>query len=155
MGMERPLPRSPLQSALLLLESLPLRPWMKEQCRNIFVIKGPRVQHIFKLWDRDILATNTWWMSKLTEIWFITTIKAFSMMAKWWKREEHKNKMVLQHCLCLTSSITWAVRTAKREVRLRVALRTDPGVATSCFSPLAVLQISLWLITGVDGSEEE
>lgn len=27
MGMERPLPRSPLQSALLLFESLPLRPW--------------------------------------------------------------------------------------------------------------------------------
>lgn len=28
MGMERPLPRSPLQSALLLFESLPLRPWV-------------------------------------------------------------------------------------------------------------------------------
>lgn len=28
MGIERPLPRSPLQSALLLFESLPLRPWM-------------------------------------------------------------------------------------------------------------------------------
>lgn len=35
------------------------------------------------------------------------------------------------------------VCTANREVRLRVALRTDPGVALSCFSPLAVLAISL------------
>lgn len=47
------------------------------------------------------------------------------------------------------------VSTANREVRLRVALRTDPGVALSCFSPLAALPISLWLITGVEGSDEE
>lgn len=45
--------------------------------------------------------------------------------------------------------------TANLGVRLRVALRTDPGVALSCFSPLPVLLMSLWLITGVEGSEEE
>lgn len=43
------------------------------------------------------------------------------------------------------------VRTANRDVRLR----TDPGVALSCLSPLPVLLMSLWLITGVEGSDEE
>ncbi len=35
MGMERPLPRSPLQSALLLFESLPLRPWTGKRSNSI------------------------------------------------------------------------------------------------------------------------
>lgn len=56
----------------------------------------------------------------------------------------------------IRSTVTVSVLcTANREVRLRVALRTDPGVALSCFSPLAALPISLWLITGVEGSDDE
>lgn len=43
------------------------------------------------------------------------------------------------------------VPTANREVRLR----TEPGVALSCLSPLPVLLMSLWLMTGVEGSDEE